>query len=108
MSSASRVTKGQSVGGHSSRARLLNCSIASRRSVCARPPKPGVKGAERDPGDAPQAKAEAKPGHRWALLVGVNDYQNMPNLRYCTDDIEALRARLNCWRLRSRSRVSPC
>ena len=77
---------------------ILGLAFLSTLSHAADPATPsansGIKGAQRDPGDAPPARAESNPGHRWALLVGVNDYQNMPNLRYCTDDIEALRERL--------------
>jgi uncharacterized caspase-like protein len=31
------------------------------------------------------------PGSRWALLIGINKYEHMPALRYCSHDMEQLR-----------------
>jgi uncharacterized caspase-like protein len=33
-------------------------------------------------------------GNRWALLIGINEYEHMPPLRYCARDAEALKAAL--------------
>ena len=38
--------------------------------------------------------AEEVRGHRWALLVGVNDYANCEDLRFCCADMQALRDEL--------------
>lgn len=44
-----------------------------------------------------QASKPATGGRRWAVIVGVNDYQNVPKLRYSVADarlLHILRSRL--------------
>ena len=36
------------------------------------------------------AQAVESAGERWALLIGINDYQRMGDLKYCRQDAEAL------------------
>jgi len=36
----------------------------------------------------------AEPGNRWAVLIGVNDYAQLRDLKYCSSDMQALRKHL--------------
>ncbi|WP_169314957.1 caspase family protein [Rubinisphaera brasiliensis] len=36
-------------------------------------------------------EVESNVGTRWALLVGINRYRNLPELQFCVQDMEALR-----------------
>src|SRR5437868_2246168 len=43
---------------------------------------------------AATAAAAEKKGERWALLVGVNDYNLLNDLEYCASDMQSLRDQL--------------
>lgn len=38
--------------------------------------------------------AQEQPANRWAILIGVNDYAELSDLRYCSNDVQALRDQL--------------
>lgn len=50
-------------------------------------PAPGEKGLTQT---NVKKAAPKSSGKRWALLIGVNDYEHMPHLEYCAQDMEML------------------
>ncbi|HDD25040.1 MAG TPA: caspase family protein [Chloroflexi bacterium] len=66
-----------------------------RREVPSPPPQRGPKGTG-DPDHSVPGKHYGT-GHRWAVLIGVNEYQDWANygrLKVCVLDVEAIRAQL--------------
>jgi hypothetical protein len=43
------------------------------------------------PADADSGGVASSHGKRWALLIGINNYKNLPHLRFCARDMQAIR-----------------